>query len=95
MSKKIIQVIVAILGILILIAFLAVIYGMYSKISISNKKPSNELVNFSANLLPNEKIKNIEVINNDKLLILIENDENIFGLIYDLNDNKIIIKINR
>ena len=68
---------------------------MYSKISISNKKPSNELVNFSANLLPNEKIKNIEVINNDKLLILIENDENIFGLIYDLNDNKIIIKINR
>ena len=95
MSKKIIQSIVVILSILILMAFLAVIYGMYSKISISEKKISNIEVDFSINLKTDEKIKNIEVINNNKLLILIENKEVLIGLIYDINENKIITKINR
>ena len=95
MSKKIIQSIVVILSILILMAFLAVIYGMYSKISISEKKISNIKVDFSINLKTDEKIKNIEVINSNKLLILIENKEDLIGLIYDINENKIITKINR
>lgn len=76
-------------------AFLAVIYGMYSKISISEKKISNIEVDFSINLKTDEKIKNIEVINSNKLLILIENKEDLIGLIYDINENKIITKINR
>ena len=76
-------------------AFLAVIYGMYSKISISEKKISNIEVDFSINLKTDEKIKNIEVINSNKLLILIENKEDLIGLIYDINENKIINKINR
>ena len=95
MSKKTIQSIVVILSILILMAFLAVIYGMYSKISISEKKISNIEVDFSINLKTDEKIKNIEVINSNKLLILIENKEDLIGLIYDINENKIINKINR
>ena len=76
-------------------AFLAVIYGMYSKISISDKNISNIKVNFSLNLKNDEKVKNIEVMDSNKLLILIENKENLTGLIYDVNENKIITKINR
>ena len=41
----------------------------------------------------NEHIKNIEVIDEDKLLILIEKDKTIKGAIYDINNNKIITYI--
>ena len=95
MSKNIIQSIVIILGILIVLAFLAIIYGMYLKISIS----SNNLINipqiFSTKLNNNERIMNIEVIDKNKLLILIESTDNIKGAIYDIENNKIISFIER
>ena len=83
------------MGVLIIIAFLAVIYGMYSKISMNDNKIAILPVSFSANLNSNETIKNIEVINNTTLLILIESGKNNIGLIYDLNKNEIITKINK
>jgi hypothetical protein len=90
MSKNFIQFVVIILGVFIIIAFLAIIYGMYLKIS----KSSNNLINtpyiFSTKLNNNEKILNIEVIDKNKLLILIESADNIKGAIYDIENNKII-----
>ena len=95
MSKKFIQFVVIILGVFIIIAFLAIIYGMYLKISTS----SNNLINtpniFSAKLNNNEKIINIEVIDKNKLLVLIESDDNIRGAIYDIENNAIISFIER
>lgn len=95
MSKKFIQFVVIILGVFIIIAFLAIIYGMYLKIS----KSSNNLINtpyiFSTKLNNNEKILNIEVIDKNKLLILIESADNIKGAIYDIENNKIISYIER
>lgn len=95
MSKKFIQFVVIILGVFIIIAFLAIIYGMYLKIS----KSSNNLINtpyiFSTKLNNNEKILNIEVIDKNKLLILIESTDNIKGAIYDIENNKIIRFIER
>jgi len=95
MSKNFIQFVVIILGALIIVAFLAVIYGMYLKISTS----SNNLINtpriFSAKLNYNEKIIDIEVIDNNKLLVLIESADNIKGAIYDIENNKIISFIER
>ena len=68
---------------------------MYLKISTS----SNNLINtpniFSAKLNNNEKIMNIEVIDKNKLLILIESADNIKGAIYDIENNKIISFIER
>ena len=56
MSKNFIQFVVIILGVFIILAFLAIIYGMYLKIS----KSSNNLINtpyiFSTKLNNNEKI---------------------------------------
>lgn len=95
MSKNFIQFVVIILGVFIIIAFLAIIYGMYLKIS----KSSNNLINtpyiFSTKLNNNEKILNIEVIDKNKLLILIESADNIKGAIYDIENNKIISYIER
>ena len=89
------QFVVIILGVLIILAFLAIIYGMYLKIS----KSSNNLINtpyiFSTKLNNNEKILNIEVIDKNKLLILIESADNIKGAIYDIENNKIIRFIER
>ena len=68
---------------------------MYLKIS----KSSNNLINtpyiFSTKLNNNEKILNIEVIDKNKLLILIESTDNIKGAIYDIENNKIIRFIER
>ena len=64
MSKNIIQSIVLILAILIVLAFLGVIYGMYLKISTSDINSSNSSLYFSTLLIDKEKIKNIEVIDN-------------------------------
>lgn len=68
---------------------------MYLKIS----KSSNNLINtpyiFSTKLNNTEKILNIEVIDKNKLLILIESADNIKGAIYDIENNKIIRFIER
>ena len=68
---------------------------MYSKISTSENNISNLSTNLSLDLESYEKIKNIEVLNKDKLLILIESDDKIRGIIYDINNNIIIGSIDR
>ena len=90
MSKKLIQYIVIILGIFIFMAFLTLIYGIYLKISISSKNSINTPYIFSLELNNNEKIKNIEVINENKILVLIQGTNNIKGAIYDIKNKKII-----
>ena len=95
MSKKIIQGFVIFLSILIVICFLAVIYGMYLKISIPSKNLVNSTIIFSSKLTDGEKIKNIEVLDKDKLLILIETNDKVKSAIYDVNKNQIIRIIER
>jgi len=95
MSKNFIQFVVIILGALIIIAFLAIIYGMYLKISTSSHNLTNTPYIFSAKLNNNEKIINIEVIDKNKLLVLIESADNVKGAIYDIENNKIISFIER
>ena len=90
MYKNIIQSIVIIFAILIVFAFLALIYGMYLKIS----KPTDILIKntdfFSSNLSKDEKIMNMEVIDKGHILILINKDNNVKGAIYNIKKNKII-----
>jgi len=95
MAKNISQSIVIILGILIIIAFLALIYGMYLKISIPSKNLADSAIIFSTKLTDVEKIKNIDVLDKDKLLILIESNDQLKGAIYDVNNNQIIRIIER
>ena len=68
---------------------------MYLKISTSSSNLINVPNIFSAKLNNNEKIINIEVIDKNKLLVLIESADNIKGAIYDIKNNKIISFIER
>ena len=68
---------------------------MYLKISTSSSNLINVPNIFSAKLNNNEKIINIEVIDRNKLLVLIESADNIKGAIYDIENNKIISFIER
>ena len=68
---------------------------MYLKISIPSKNLINSTIIFSFNLTDGEKIKNIEVLDKDKLLILIETNDKVKSAIYDVNKNQIIRIIER
>ena len=90
MSKKFILGIVIGLGLLIIIAFLTLIYGMYLKISTKDNNFSKSEINFSSKLKDSERIKNIEVLDKNKILILIENNDLLRGAIYDTEKNEFI-----
>ena len=83
------------MGILIILALLALIYGMYLKISTTGKNLLDSTIIFSSQLDNDEKIKNIEVLDKNKLLILIEKNDMIKGAIYDVDNNQIIRFIDR
>ena len=68
---------------------------MYLKISTKDINLSKSGLIFSANLDNNEKIKNIEVLDTNKILILIERNDLIIGAIYDTDKNQIIRFIER
>jgi len=68
---------------------------MYLKISIPSKNFADSTIVFSSNLTDGEKIKNIEVLDKDKLLILIETKDKLKSAIYDVNKNQIIRIIER
>ena len=80
---------------LIILAFLAIIYGMYLKISTTGTNLLDSTIIFSSQLDSDEKIKNIEVLDKNTLLILIESNDKIKGAIYDVNNNQIIRFIDR
>tara|TARA_Y100000741_G_scaffold347801_1_gene315450 strand:+ start:49 stop:327 length:279 start_codon:yes stop_codon:yes gene_type:complete len=86
MSKKLLQYIVIFLGILIIFAFIALIYGMYLKIANSN---NIDLKHISLNLSHNDKIFDIDVIDDKKLLIVIKSQDDLKAAIYNIKEQKI------
>ena len=95
MSKKILQFIVILLAVLIFICFVSLIVGMYLKIAGNQNNSQNNIKNFSLNLANNEKIIDIQVLNNNQLLIVISNSVNTSGIVYDTKENNIISIIKR
>tara|TARA_B110000196_G_C20974210_1_gene580231 strand:+ start:420 stop:707 length:288 start_codon:yes stop_codon:yes gene_type:complete len=90
MSKNTLKYIVIILGLLIILSFFGVIYGMYSKLSTIDNKNFNLQMDFSLELNSGQSIKNIEVLDKNTLLILIQGKKTIKGAIYDINKNEIV-----
>ena len=73
MSKKILQFTVIFLAILIIVCFTILIVGMYIKITTNQNVSDYKNQDYSLNLKDNEKIIDIEVINDNNLLIIISN----------------------
>ena len=90
MSQKILKFIVIFLGILILICFLALVYGLYIK---TTKKQSNletNLINYNLNLEKGHKITDIDLIDDNRILFTIKNNDKVYALIYDIQTSNVI-----
>ena len=89
MSQKILKFIVIFLGILIVICFLTLVYGLYIK---TTKKQSNfetNLIDYNLNLEKGHKITDIDMIDNNRILFTIKNNDKIYALIYDIETSNI------
>ena len=89
MSQKILKFIVIFLGILIVICFLALVYGLYIK---TTKKQSNlktNLINYDLNLEKGHKITDIDMIDNNRILFTIKSNDKVYALIYDIETSNI------
>ena len=95
MSKKFLQYIVILLAALIIMCFAALIIGIYLKISGNQNNFENNITKQSLNLKDDEKIINFQVLNEDKVLIVISNSFDTFAIVYDIKQEKMISKIDR
>ena len=89
MSQKILKFIVIFLGILIVICFLALVYGLYIK---TTKKQSNletNLIDYNLNLEKGHKITDIDMIDNNRILFTIKSNDKVYALIYDIGTSNI------
>ena len=89
MSQKILKFIVIFLGILIVICFLALVYGLYIK---TIKKQSNletNLIEYNLNLEKGHKITDIDMIDNNRILFTIKSNDKVYALIYDIETSNI------
>ena len=89
MSQKILKFIVIFLGILIVICFLALVYGLYIK---TTKKQSNletNLIDYNLNLEKGHKITDIDIIDNNRILFTIKSNDKVYALIYDIETSNI------
>ena len=89
MSQKILKFIVIFLGILIVICFLALVYGLYIK---TTKKQSNletNLIDYNLDLKKGHKITDIDMIDNNRILFTIKSNDKVYALIYDIETSNI------
>ena len=68
---------------------------MYSKISTNSKDVTLDPEKITLNLNDKEEIIDIEVIDENRLLITINNSDNLKGVIYHIKQNKILKIIER
>ena len=71
------------------------LYGFYSKISNNQKISDNDELNFSLNLKSSENIKDIKIIDQNNVLIVISDNDQLYLIMYNLKNNKIVSKIGR
>ena len=95
MSNKFLKFVVIFLAVLIVICFALLLYGFYSKISINQKLSDNDVLNISLNLKSSENIKDIKIIDQNNVLIVISDNDQLYLIMYNLKNNKIVSKIGR
>ena len=68
---------------------------MYLKISKKQTFPENSGFSYSLNLEQDEKVIDIQTLNNENVLFKISNSINTYAIIYDVKNNEIKSKIKR
>ena len=92
MDQKLLKFIVIFLGVLIIISFIAIIYGSYSKLNKSNTNLKKEI---SLDLKYNEEIIDLNIIDKNNILIKVKENNELKGIIYNTKTNKIITVISK
>ena len=95
MSEKIIKLIVITLGILIFLAFSVLLYGMYIKISFKSSEIEKYPENISFFLNNEDNIESFQVIDNKRILIIVKKNNQLIGLIYDIDNKKIVQRLTK
>ena len=95
MSNYFLKFIVIFLAVLIFICFAFLLYGLYSNISNTQELSNEEISDFSLNLKDNETIKDVKIIDENNVLVIISDDDHSHLIIYNLKQNKIISKISK
>jgi hypothetical protein len=95
MSNKFLKYTVIFLAILIIICFVLLLYGLYSKISNPEGATNVEISNYSLKLDNKERIKDVKIIDKNRILVVISNDDQLFFIVYNLKQNKIVSRIGR
>ena len=95
MSNSFLKFIVILLAILILICFAFLLYGLYSKISNTKDLSNNEITNYSLNLKNSENIKDLKIIDENNVLIVISDNDQSYFIMYNLKNNMILSRIGR
>ena len=90
MSQKILKLVVIFLAILILLCFIALLYGLYIKLGKKQTNLETNNINYNLNLEEGHEITDIDLINNNKLLFTIKNNNKMYALIYDIQNKKTI-----
>ena len=68
---------------------------MYSKISNSQSLSITKTSSYSLNLKESENIKDVRIINENNILLVISDDDRQYLIIYNLKEHKIVLKIGR
>ena len=89
MSQKILKFIVIFLGILIIVCFLALVYGLYIKTSKKQSNLETNLIDYNLNLEKGHEITDIDLIDNNRILFTIKNNDKVYALIYDIKTTNI------
>ena len=95
MSSSFLKFTVIFLAILIIICFVFLLYGLYSKISNTERLAIEEITSYSLNLSNAEDIKDIKIINENNLLFVISDNDQIYLIIYNLDKKQVISKIGK
>ena len=90
MTNSYLKFIVIFLAVLIFICFAFLLYGLYSNISNTQDLSNSKIRNYSLNLKNSENIIDIKVIDENKVLIIISDDDQSYLIIYNLKENKIL-----
>ncbi len=70
--------------------FIALIYGLYIKSAKKQINLETNNINYNLNLEVGHKITDIDLIDNNKLLFTIKNNNEMYALIYDIQNKKTI-----
>ena len=74
---------------MILICFFALIYGLYIKIGKKQSILETKKITYNLNLEDGHEIIDLDLINNEKILFTIKNNNKIYAVIYDINSKSV------